>query len=197
MYIVGLTGGIGSGKSAVADRFEELGIEVIDADQISRKVVEPGMPALESIKEYFGEDILEGNALNRAKMRDVIFFDVKKRKWLENLLHPLINKLIKESLENTSSDYSILVSPLLLETNQFEICSRILVIDAEESDQINRTIQRDGVSKDQVSKIIESQITRKERLAKADDVLLNDKSLDVLYLKIDDLNHKYLKLCQR
>ena len=197
MYIVGLTGGIGSGKSVVADRFEELGIEVIDADQISRKVVEPGMPALESIKEYFGEDILEGNALNRGKMRDIIFFDIKKRKWLESLLHPLINKLIKESLENTSSDYSILVSPLLLETNQFEICSRILVIDAEESDQINRTIQRDGVSKDQVSKIIESQITRKERLAKADDVLLNDKSLDVLYLKIDDLNHKYLKLCQR
>lgn len=197
MYIVGLTGGIGSGKSAVADRFEELGIEVIDADQISRKVVEPGMPALESIKEYFGEDILEGNALNRGKMRDIIFFDIKKRKWLESLLHPLINKLIKESLENTSSDYSILVSPLLLETNQFEICSRILVIDAKESDQINRTIQRDGVSKDQVSKIIESQITRKERLAKADDVLLNDKSLDVLYLKIDDLNHKYLKLCQR
>ena len=197
MYIVGLTGGIGSGKSAVADRFEELGIEVIDADQISRKVVEPGMPALESIKEYFGEDILEGNALNRGKMRDIIFFDIKKRKWLESLLHPLINKLIKESLENTSSDYSILVSPLLLETNQFEICSRILVIDAKESDQINRTIQRDGVSKDQVSKIIESQITRKERLAKADDVLLNDKSLEVLYLKIDDLNHKYLKLCQR
>jgi len=197
MYIVGLTGGIGSGKSAVADRFIELGIEVIDADQISRKVVEPGMPALESIKEYFGEDILEGNALNRGKMRDIIFFDIKKRKWLESLLHPLINKLIRNSLENTSSDYSILVSPLLLETNQFEICSRILVVDAEESDQINRTIQRDGVSKDQVSKIIESQITRKERLAKADDVLLNDKSLDVLYLKIDDLNHKYLKLCQR
>ena len=142
MYIVGLTGGIGSGKSAVADRFEELGIEVIDADQISRKVVEPGMPALESIKEYFGGDILEGDALNRAKLRDIIFFDIKKRKWLESLLHPLINKLIRSSLENTSSDYSILVSPLLLETNQFEICSRILVIDAKEFKKIANVIKK-------------------------------------------------------
>jgi len=121
MYVVGITGGIGSGKTVATNRFKKLGIKVVDADEEARRVVEPGMPALLSIKEYFGDKVMNGLSLNRSKLREIIFSDSKKKIWLEKLLHPLIHESILRSLQDSTSNYTVLVSPLLLETSQFEM----------------------------------------------------------------------------
>ena len=197
MYIVGITGGIGSGKTITTNHFQVLGVKIIDADEESRKVVEPGMPALSRIEEYFGKEIMDGISLNRSKLREIIFSDSEKKIWLEKLLHPLINKSIVSSIKISTSEYTILVSPLLLETNQFEMCSRILIVDSDETKQIERTMIRDQVSKQHVSSIIESQIDRKQRLSKADDVIINDGSIESLKYKVELLHSKYLELCRK
>ena len=194
--IIGLTGGIGSGKTAASDAFKSLGIDIIDADMSSRRVVERGQPALEDIQDHFGSDILDSeNNLDRAKLREIIFQDPKERVWLEELLHPKIAQHIKDQLESSKSPYCVLVSPLLLETEQKSFCSSVLVVDVPEESQISRTSKRDGVSEEQVKSIIATQINREQRLKQADEIIINDGSIEELKEKILVLHTKYLSQC--
>jgi|TARA_B110001454_G_scaffold37672_2_gene37129 dephospho-CoA kinase len=194
--IIGLTGGIGSGKTATSDAFKSLGIDIIDADMSSRRVVERGQPALEDIQDHFGSDILDSeNNLDRAKLREIIFQDPKERVWLEELLHPKIAQHIKDQLESSKSPYCVLVSPLLLETEQKSFCSSVLVVDVPEESQISRTSKRDGVSEEQVKSIIATQINREQRLKQADEIIINDGSIEELKEKILVLHTKYLSQC--
>ena len=195
MLIIGLTGGIGSGKTAVSDKFESLGITVVDADLASRKVVELGQPALKEIEEYFGSEIItEAGTLDREKLRELIAFNEEKRKWLESTLHPLIGEQISLELSNSKSKYTVFVAPLLLETDAHNMCSRILVVDVPVETQITRTTNRDKTSADQVKKIISVQMDRKERLKRADDVIENTGSIEELEKNVELLHQKYLAL---
>ena len=195
MFVVGVTGGIGSGKSAATDHFEALGIEVVDADIASRTIVQAGKPALVSIAQHFGDSILLfDGTLNRAALREKVFSEPAKRQWLEQLTHPLIREEITAGLESATSAYTILSSPLLIESTQSALCSRILVIDATEQLQLNRTVFRDNNSESQVKSIIAAQISREERLNHADDVILNDQSLSTLQGEVERLHQQYLTL---
>lgn len=195
MFIVGLTGGIGSGKTVASDRFEELGVKVVDADIASRVVVENGQPALYSIEGKFGSDVIsDDGSLNRAKLREIIFKDNEAKSWLEALLHPLIAKHISDEISRATSKYAVLVSPLLFETSQFEMCNRTLLIDVSKEAQILRTAARDNVSKSQVEKIISSQMDRDQKIKKADDVIVNDGEINDLISKIDDIHQKYIEI---
>ena len=193
--IIGLTGGIGSGKTAVSDCFAALGIDIVDADLASRVVVQKGKPCLSEIAQHFGQDILTNEAeLDRAKLREIIFKSEYEKDWLESLLHPAIANQIKDELEASKSPYAILVSPLLLETNQKDLCSKVLVVDVSLETQVERTLKRDGVSEDQVRAIIKAQIARDDRLKLADEVILNDGSLEDLDLAVQVLHKKFLSL---
>ena len=191
--IIGLTGGIGSGKTAVSETFEKLGITVVDADLASRVVVEKGKPCLEEIAKHFGDDILnENDELNRAKLREIIFNSDSEKSWLESLLHPAIAEQIKDELNASKSPYTILVSPLLLETNQRDFCDKVLVVDVPIELQMERTTKRDGVSEDQVKSIIKSQINRDERLELADEIILNEGSIEDLEMIVRELHEKLI-----
>jgi dephospho-CoA kinase len=191
--IVGLTGGIGSGKTAVSDLFQDLGIAIVDADLASRVVVEKGREELSKIAEHFGEDILNSSGeLDRAKLREVIFKSEEEKLWLESLLHPAIASQIQKELDLSESPYTILVSPLLLETDQKNFCSTVLVVDVPVEIQIERTSKRDNVSEEQVKSIIASQIDRDSRLEQADEVILNDGSIQHLESKVQELHKKFL-----
>ena len=191
--IIGFTGGIGSGKTAVSDIFEELGIGIVDADLASRVVVEKGRPSLEEIAKHFGQGILtEAGELDRAKLREIIFNSDEEKNWLESLLHPAIAKQIQEELKASSSPYPILVSPLLLETNQKDFCNKVLVVDVPVETQIERTLKRDDVSLEQVQSIIKAQISRDKRLELADEVIVNDKSLEDLQLAVSKLHQQFI-----
>ena len=191
--IIGLTGGIGSGKTAVPETFEKLGITLVDADLASRVVVEKGKPCLEEIVKHFGDDILnENDELNRAKLREIIFNSDSEKLWLESLLHPAIAEQIKDELNASKSPYTILVSPLLLETNQRDFCDKVLVVDVPIELQMERTTKRDGVSEDQVKSIIKSQINRDERLQLADEIILNEGSIEDLEMIVRELHEKLI-----
>ena len=193
--IIGLTGGIGSGKTAVSDSFEALGIDVVDADLASRVVVQKGKPCLLKIAQHFGEDILTKEAeLDRAKLREIIFKSEEEKNWLESLLHPAIANQIQDELNASKSPYTILVSPPLLETNQKDFCSKVLVVDVPVETQVERTLKRDGVSKEQVQAIINSQISRNDRLNLADEVIVNDGTLEDLEIAVKILHEKFLSL---
>lgn len=195
MLIVGLTGGIGSGKSVVSNKFKSLGINIIDADVAARTVVEPGRSALLEIKDHFGPNILtKEGVLDRAQLREIIASDPKERAWLESVLHPKIGEQITKELAKATSNYIIYVAPLLLETSAHKICSRILVVDVPKEVQINRTVSRDKVSVDQIEKIISSQMNRDERLKKADDILLNTGTVQELEEKVIELHKKYSEM---
>ena len=194
-WILGLTGGIGSGKSAAAEHFAKLGIHVVDADHAARWVVEPGRPALSQIAEHFGADVLQADGqLNRSALRSLIFADPEQRRWLEALLHPLIREEIASNLERAQSPYAILVSPLLIESGQHATTQRVLVIDAPQALQIERTLLRDSTSEQQVQAILKVQASREERLRHADDVLVNDKDLMALKTEVERLHHFSLTL---
>ena len=196
--IIGLTGGIGSGKSAVSDRFADLGIKIVDAGIASRVVVEPGKPALGKIAEHFGANILQDDGgLNRAALREKIFADPSERKWLESLLHPLINEYLFSELASAQSVYAILANPLLFETQQDKACTRILVVDVPVELQVSRTVARDNNSPEQVKAIIAAQISRDDRLAKADDVILNDRDLAHLDHETQRLHESYCALAAK
>ncbi|MEH6576781.1 MAG: dephospho-CoA kinase [Amphritea sp.] len=198
MFVVGLTGGIGSGKSAVSRCFEAIGITVIDADQVAREVVEPGEPALEKIMQRFGPDILlENGALNRAQLRQTVFAEPRQRDWLEQLLHPIIRERIMQKLETSTSRYTVLASPLLLETDQHLLVNFITVVDAPEELQIQRTMARDNNSEEQVRAILSAQMDRNERLSKADAVIDNSDSKDSLQPTVDKLHSTLLKKAQQ
>nr|WP_314484714.1 dephospho-CoA kinase [uncultured Pseudomonas sp.] len=194
-WILGLTGGIGSGKSAAAERFVELGVHLVDADQAARWVVEPGRPALASIVERFGPSVLQADGqLDRAALRQLIFTDPAQRKWLEQLLHPLIGQEIFSYLAKGQSPYAVYVSPLLIESGQYQNTQRVLVIDAPQTLQVSRTLARDNTSAEQVQAILQAQLSREARLSHADDVVVNDGDLSHLHTQIDRLHHFYLTL---
>ncbi|ABC31955.1 dephospho-CoA kinase [Hahella chejuensis KCTC 2396] len=195
--VIGLTGGIASGKSAAAAKFVELDIPCIDADQVARDVVEPGEPALQHIAEHFGSALITPNGvLDRAALRKLVFNDPEQKKWLESLLHPLINQRIRDWLGACKTPYCILASPLLLETRQRELVDRILVIDVPESVQIARAMARDQNSEDLVRRIIATQSGREYKRQHADDIILNDKDLAHLYHEVAKLHEYYLELAQ-
>jgi len=195
--VVGLTGGIGSGKTAVSDRFRKLGIDVVDADLASRAVLAPGQPSLSAIAERFGAGLLgEDGSLNRAELRRRVFADADDRRWLEALTRPLIAAWLHRQLADAVSPYAILVNPLLIETGHASVCQRVLVVDAPESMQVQRTMRRDGNDEAQVKAIMKAQASREARLTAADDVIVNDGDIDALDDQVRALHEKYLRLAQ-
>ncbi|MHB9800977.1 dephospho-CoA kinase [Pseudomonas sp. MT3] len=194
-WILGLTGGIGSGKSAAAEHFAALGVHMVDADHAARWVVEPGRPALAKIVDRFGDAVLlPDGQLNRAALRERIFTSEEERRWLERLLHPLIGEEIAANLARAESPYAILVSPLLVESGQRRMAQRVLVVDTPEHLQLERTMRRDKVSEEQVRAILKAQAVREDRLRHADDVLLNDGDLAHLHQQVERLHQFYLGL---
>jgi dephospho-CoA kinase len=195
--IIGLTGGIGSGKSEASRRFAERGVAVVDADVVAREVVEPGAPALIQIAAHFGSDILDADGnLNRSKLRAIIFSNPAEKQWLESLLHPIINTEIRYQLAKAKSPYSILASPLLLETQQFQLVDRVLVIDTSEQLQLERATQRDKNNEAQIKAIMQTQLSRQERCARATDIINNHGSIDELDAQVEELYQRYLDLAQ-
>ncbi len=196
-FIIGLTGGIGSGKSEVSARFSKRGIEIVDADVVAREVVAPGSIVLKQIHAHFGDEILDvaGN-LHRSKLREIIFANPTEKQWLESLLHPIINASIRDQLANSTSAYSILASPLLLETQQFKLVDRILVVDATEQLQIDRASRRDKNNESQIKAIMQTQLSRQERCARADDIIQNHGDIDELDEQVEKLHRLYLALAQ-
>lgn len=195
MLIIGLTGGIGSGKTVVSDHFKSLGINVVDADVVSRVVVEPGRPALQQIADRHGADILlEDGSLDRRKLRDIVFNNPEEKKWLESLLHPLIGIETAQQLQASTSPYTIFVSPLLLEIGQYKMTQRVLVVDVPESIQLERTSLRDSTTPENVQAIMDTQSKRQDRTDRADDVILNDGDIPSLLKKVDALHQQYLEL---
>lgn len=190
---IGLTGGIGSGKSTACEIFSELGVPIIDADIVARKVVQAGMPALQLIKEKFGEDIItKDGLLDREKARDQIFTNEIDRKKLENILHPVIYERIVHETENIDSSYCIISIPLLLETEALDIIDRVLIIDVSEKLQLSRASVRDNASLNDIERIIQTQISRDNRLAAADDIINNEGDIKNLRRQIHNL-HKFYK----
>lgn len=196
--IVGITGGIGSGKSAVTERFEALGINVVDADLAARVIVEPGRPALAAIAEHFGEDILQADGtLDRAALRAKVFADEQERLWLERLTHPLIGQEILDQVAASTSPYTILSSPLLLETTQKDLTDCVVVVDVPEEVQLARTMARDDNDEAQVRRIMAAQMQREDRLAKADIVVDNSSSLEELDGVVADLHRVFMERAGR
>ena len=198
MFVLGITGGIGSGKTVVTDIFSELNIDVIDADIASRKAVEKGSACLKEIENYFGSEVIlnDGN-LNRQKLREIIFDKEDKKEWLEKLLHPRIFDIINNELDESKTLYAILVSPLLFETGQNKLCTRTLLIDADEKFQIERASIRDSVPEDQIKNIIEAQMPRSEKIRLANDIVSNDSTLESLREKIISLHNTYIELSRK
>ena len=197
MLIIGLTGGIGSGKSVASDKFKSLGVAVVDADVASRTVVEPGKPALKEIQDHFGSGIITAEGkLDRNKLREIIATDPEERKWLESVTHPKIGEQITKEISESTSVYTLFVAPLLLETNSQEMCSRVVVVDVPKDVQIRRTAKRDKVSPNQVEQMVAAQMEREKRLEKADDVLLNSGTIEDLEKQVEELHKKYLQMAE-
>ena len=197
MLIIGLTGGIGSGKSAVSKIFAELGIPIIDTDIISRQLVEPGQPALQQICLAFGNEILSADGeLDRSKLRNIVFSAAEKRKQLETILHPLIRQEMLHQASLLNSPYCIFAIPLLVEADQTSLVDRILVIDAPEQLRRQRIKQRDLLEDSQINEIFAAQLPDQERLKRADDIILNDSGLDQLRTQVIDLNHRYIEMAK-
>ena len=197
MFIVGLAGGIGSGKSAVAAEFKKLGIKVVDADLAARKVVEKGSPALAEITEHFGSDILQTDGtLDRAALRKRVFDHEEERLWLEKLLHPRIRDWIAAELASATSPYVILESPLLFESGQHNMVGRTLLVDVPETLQLERAAARDDNSETQIKAIMAAQMSRPERQQRADDCIDNSGGLDALSQPVETLHGQYLQLAK-
>lgn len=194
---IGLTGGIASGKSTATQRFAELGVPVIDADVVSRKVVEPGSPGLAQVVAHFGARVLADGRLDRRALRELIFKDSSLRQALDAILHPLIRAEMERDAAQAQAPYVIMAIPLLVEGgNSGKRVDRVLVIDADETLQIQRLQARDGSSAEQARLILDSQASRSARLAAADDVLLNSGSVAELRQAVDRLHEQYLQLAQ-
>ncbi len=199
MLVVGLTGGIGSGKTTVAQLFAELNVEIIDSDHIARDLVQPGEPALAELAKAFEEKIILDNGdLDRRLLRDIIFQDSNKKKIVEDILHPAIRAKIANKLQQTrltkSVDYIMLVIPLLVDNGDWMMIDRILVVDCDDAIQVERVMQRDDQSREQVMAVMNAQISRKERMSAADDVINNNLSADKLEGEVLKLHKKYLSL---
>lgn len=195
--VFGLTGGIGSGKSTVANLFGDLGVHWVDADIVAREVVEPGTPALAEIAGHFGDDILQSDGtLDRAALRTIVFQDANQREWLEGLLHPTIRDELARQLQpaDYALPYVLLVSPLLLETDQHTLVRKAIVVDVPEETQIERTMSRDNNDRDQVERIIAAQMPRKHRLERADYIIHNDQPLDQVRSQVTSLHQQLLDM---
>jgi len=198
-FTVGLTGGIGSGKTTISDLFQELGVEIIDADVIAREIVEPKTPALNAIVDHFGKSILTtDNRLDRAQLRTIIFSSPDEKTWLNALLHPLIRLAIQQKIDLSIGNYCILSAPLLIENQLNKLSDHVLVVDVTEETQLKRTLQRDSSNQKEVAAIISSQISRIERQQAADDII-NNESTDLnslaeavakLHIKFESLSTK-------
>ena len=192
-YVVGITGGIGSGKSAVTDHLETKGITVVDADKVARVVVEPGTSGLAAIAEHFGQEILlPDGGLDRAALRKLVFDNPDERKVLEGITHPRIREEIARQLNEASSPYVVLASPLLLESGQNSFADYVVVVDVPESVQLNRTMARDDNSEQLVKSIMAAQLNRETRLSRADTSISNDGTLEELHARVDDLHQDLL-----
>ena len=197
MYVVGLTGGIGSGKTAASDYLHSLGIDVVDADVVARDVVAIGQPALAQIAQHFGTAVLLADgSLNRSALRTIVFNNADERKVLETITHPAIRQEILQQLKASVSPYTLLVSPLLFESGQYQFAHRNLVIDASEDLQRQRAALRDGVSSEQINRIMAAQLTGAERNRRADDIVINHGDLADLYQQLYAVHQQYLQLSQ-
>jgi len=197
MLVIGLTGGIGCGKSTVAKLFAAKGVPILDADVIARELVEPNQPAFGAIKQRFGAAILRDGDLDRARLREIVFSNPEEKRWLETLLHPLVYSEISRRIGTLSAPYCIVVAPLLLETGRRHLVDRLLVVDCPEDIQRQRVKLRDGLSDAQIDKIMASQASRNERLAAADDVLENVADEASLSGRIEQLHRSYLALSKQ
>ena len=189
--VIGLTGGIATGKSTVSNYFQKLGITIVDADAIAKQVVAPNSYSLKKIKAHFGSQIvLDNGELNRAELRKAIFSNESEKLWLNNLLHPVIRQVILEQLNAANGSYVILDAPLLFENNLDKICAKTLLVDIPEELQIMRGSERDGVNKEQIKQIIAAQMPRSIKLTKADYVIDNALSLDNTYAQVMAIHQK-------
>lgn len=195
-FVVGLTGGIGCGKSSTSQFFSDLGIDVIDTDVIARQLTQPNGSAISLIQNTFGSSVITADgALDRNKMRDLVFANSESRHKLEQILHPLILKAVIRRIKQSQAPYVIVVIPLLFETNDYNhLIQHILVIDCDEQQQLLRTMERSNLSEQKVRSIMATQVTRETRIQKADDVILNNQDIEYLTAQILLLHHKYLAL---
>ena len=197
-YVVGLTGGIGSGKSAASACFETLGIDVVDADEVARDVVAKGTDGLKRIADHFGQGILlEDGSLNRAALREQVFADPQQKTWLNNLLHPLIRARMVALINQSTSPYCILSVPLLIENKLNSMCDLVVVVDCPEDMQLARAMKRDGSTEITIKNIMTSQASREARLNAADEVLDNSTSLENLVTQVEQLHQKLLSTLGR
>ncbi|MDZ7662331.1 dephospho-CoA kinase [Thiohalophilus sp.] len=195
MLIVALTGGIGSGKSTVADAFARRGVPIIDTDVIARELVAPGQPALAQIAAHFGDSILTADGqLDRGALRAIVFADPARRRALEQILHPRIRDEVRRRLDGLQGPYCLVVIPLLAETGDYPFVDRVLLVEADEETRVRRTMARDQLSREQVAQILASQSSRDQRRALADDLIDNSRDLEQLEQQIDTLHEKYLTL---
>jgi len=194
-YIVALTGGIGSGKSTVANAFARLGVTLVDADVIARQVVEPATPALKALAEKFGRQILQPDgALNRSRLREIIFSDSAAKAWVNQLLHPAIQAETQRLIKDATTPYVLWVVPLLIENGLQTRANRVLVVDVNQDVQLARTISRDGVSRQQAENIIAAQVPRQQRLDCADDIIDNNGGPETIEPRVASLHSHYLEL---
>lgn len=199
MFVVGLTGGIGSGKTTVSNEFENYGVYVVDADIGARAIMAQDSPVLAQIKETFtAEALTESGKLNRPFLRDLIFSDVQAREKLDRITHPAIRAWMRNELKNSTSDYAMVVIPLLTDKHSWsEMMDRVLVVDVDEETQMQRVMKRDDQTVEQAKNAIASQINRQDRLALADDVLLNNKDLAHITQRVGELHREYLSLAKK
>ena len=197
MWVLGLTGGIGSGKTAASDYLAEKGIAIIDADVVAREVVEPDQPAWQAIAKRYGEDVLlSDRSLNRPWLRQKVFSEPKERQWLESQTHPRIRDSIINQLHQAKSPYAVLVSPLLFESGQFQLTQHTLLVDVPVELQVERACKRDSNNEAQIRNIIAAQMSRDDKRAKANDIADNSSDLSYLYQQLDTLHQTYLKLAE-
>jgi len=195
MLTIGLTGGIGAGKTVVAELFAKFGVPIIDADVIARQVTTQGHSSLDALREHFGESIFKSDgSLDRKKLRTIIFDDHKERLWLENLLHPLIRKEIEHQINSIQADYCILVIPLLSKLSDYPSINRVLVVDTPHELQFERVKKRDQTSAEEVKAILGAQTSRQARLLKAQDIIQNDGKIEDLEPQVQQLHQLYLRL---
>ena len=191
---MGLTGGIGSGKTTVSNLFCELGVPVIDADEIARQLTEPNSPALQKIVAHFGLSILSGQQLDREALRNIVFQNQEAKHWLEQLLHPMILHTMQQQASALNNTYCIMVIPLLAESTHIDFVDRVLVVDCPEALQIERVKARSQLTESDIRAILDTQATRDERLAIADDLVCNDGGIPMLKKRISELHSHYQAL---
>lgn len=197
MLVVGLTGGIGSGKTTVANAFARRGVPLIDTDVLARELVAPGLPALEEIAARFGESVLTpAGELDRARLREIVFADPEQRGALEQILHPRIRREVETRIAGLDAPYCLVIIPLLSETGGYPFLDRVLLVDTTTELQVRRTMARDRLSRGQIEQIIASQSSREQRQALADDIIDNSNDIARLEQQVDRLHQHYLHLSE-